>query len=557
MEHRNFLTCAAAVALVATFSAQGFAEESLKPGAESVVKQFNETAETFANPGQGWMTMQRMPHGDGRFPYSVAYFRLNWDELEPAEGQYDWRLIDESLQAWGKREVRIAFRIMTANAHSKGYYCSPKWLFDAGCRSFDYVEGGADPTSGGSRIKRVEPDYGDPLYLEKHGRFIKALAQRYDGNPGIEFIDIGSYGIWGEWHTTHPQPWPVRKQIIDMYLNGFRKTQLVSMSDDAEALAYALAHGTGFRRDGVGSPWHEANWIGSKKYAAVTGFAEQWKKAPVVFEWFGDYQYLRQRGWSFDRALDFMKANHVTLINDNVGRVPSEQMPKLEQLARLAGYRFVLREVSHPSGAVAGKKLAVKMKWSNVGVGKLYRRYPLALYLLDTKGTVVCCHIQPDSDPTQWLPGDTSMTGLLPVPDSVGPGRYTLAVALVDAATKQPAVGLAIDAPHRNRVYQLTEIAVGRAAEPALTWPQWHGPTRDCFVGGPAWPTSSGKGPFETALARRSGTGYSGPDCGRRPRLRGRNQGKENRDRTGVGSGNRPRTVEGRVAGRNGGAFHG
>lgn len=279
------------VAVVATVpAALGFAENL------QVVKRFRETDEMFVNPGQGWMTMQRMPHGDGRFPYSVAYFRLNWDELEPAEGQYDWRLIDESLQAWGKRGVRIAFRIMTANAHSKGYYCSPKWLFDLGCRSFDYLEGGADPTSGGSRINRVEPDYGDPLYLEKHGRFIKALAQRYDGNPEIEFIDIGSYGIWGEWHTTHPQPWPVRKRIIDMYLDGFCKTRLASMSDDEEALAYALAHGTGFRRDGVGSPWHEANWIGSKKYAAVTGFAEQWKKAPVVFEWYGDYKYLQQRG---------------------------------------------------------------------------------------------------------------------------------------------------------------------------------------------------------------------------------------------------------------------
>ena len=71
----------------------------------------------------------------------------------------------------------------------------------------------------------------------------RRLAERYDGNPQIEFLDIGSYGIWGEWHTKHPQPWPVRKQIIDMYLNGFRKTPLASMSDDAEALAYALANG--------------------------------------------------------------------------------------------------------------------------------------------------------------------------------------------------------------------------------------------------------------------------------------------------------------------------
>ena len=43
-----------------------------------------------------------------------------------------------------------------------------------------------------------------------------------------------------------------------------------------------------------------------------------------------------------------MQANHVTFINDNVGRVPADQMPKLQKLARVAGYRFVLREVSCP-----------------------------------------------------------------------------------------------------------------------------------------------------------------------------------------------------------------
>ena len=428
--------------------------------ATEVVTNFRETDETFANPGQGWMTMRRLPDGPGRFPYSVAYFRLNWEELEPVEGQYNWRLIDEAIAAWAKREARIAFRIMTTNAHSKGYYCSPKWLFDAGCKSFEYVAGGADIASGGARITRIEPDYGDPLYLEKHGRFIKALAERYDGNPQIEFIDIGSYGIWGEWHTTHPQPWPVRKQIIDMYLAGFRKTQLASMSDDAEALAYALAHGTGFRRDGVGSPWHEANWIGSKKYAQVQGFADQWKRAPVVFEWFGPYDYLIDRGWSFDRALDFMAANHVTFINDNVGKVPPDQMAKLEQLARRAGYRFVLREISHPESLARGETLTVNMNWSNVGVGKLYRRYPLVLYLLDATGAIVCQQTQADIDVTSWLPGDHSVAATLRLPATLQTGQYTLGLALVDSASEKPAIRLAIDAPHTDRVYRLSPVHV-------------------------------------------------------------------------------------------------
>ena len=112
-----------------------------------IVKVFQETEESFPNPGQGWMTMRRLPNGPGRFPYSVAYFRLNWADLEPTEGEYRWQLIDEPLAAWDKHDARIAFRIMATNAHSRGYYYSPKWLFDAGCKSYDYVEGRTDTTS--------------------------------------------------------------------------------------------------------------------------------------------------------------------------------------------------------------------------------------------------------------------------------------------------------------------------------------------------------------------------------------------------------------------------
>jgi len=61
------------VAMVTAISALGFAEESSQPGAERVVKRFNETKEAFANPGQGWMVMQRLPYGEGRFPYSTPW----------------------------------------------------------------------------------------------------------------------------------------------------------------------------------------------------------------------------------------------------------------------------------------------------------------------------------------------------------------------------------------------------------------------------------------------------------------------------------------------------
>ena len=36
--------------------------------------------------------------------------------------------------------------------------------------------------------------------------------------------------------------------------------------------------------------------------------AETWQRAPVVFEWFGNYEYLQSKGWSFDAAVNFMSA---------------------------------------------------------------------------------------------------------------------------------------------------------------------------------------------------------------------------------------------------------
>jgi hypothetical protein len=421
--------------LAALTALAAFAPRVTAAGESNIVRvQLREVDTLFANPGQGWMSQQRSPRGEPRFPCSVVYIRFNWAEAEPEEGRFNWKVIDDVIAAWKPRGAAVAMRVMTCNAHSSGYYTSPKWLFDAGCKSFEYLVGGDDPTSGGKRIPRIEPDYADPVYLEKHGAFIKALGNRYDGRPEVEFLDIGSYGVWGEWHTQHPAP-------------------------VAEVLDYALARGTGFRRDGVGSPWHEQNWVGSRKYAGVAGMAETWKHAPVVFEWFGDYAYLQSRQWPFDAAVDFMLNNHVTLINDNIGQVPPEAMPQLERLARLAGARFVLRELAHEKTVTRGMPLNVQMKWANVGAGKLHHAYALRLYLLNGTGQPVLT-AEAKADPRGWLPGEHTVQASIAVPATLTPGDYMLAVALVDPNAQRRSWQLAIAAPEHEGRYEISHVKV-------------------------------------------------------------------------------------------------
>jgi hypothetical protein len=416
-----------------------------------MIARFRETDSVFANPGQGWMS--------SRFPSTIKYIRLGWADFEPAPGKYDWSKIDDAIASAKKKGGKVALRIMTCSPHSSGYYTSPKWLFDEGCKSFEYLVGGDDPTSGGARIPRIEPDYSDPIYLLRHGEFIKALGEKYDESSDIEFLDIGSYGYWGEWHTPNPAPVSIRKKIVDMYIQAFKHTPLVFMSDDAEVLGYAIEKGAGIRRDGVGSRWHEQNWIGSAKYSAVKGMEDVWKHAPIVFEWYGNYDYILQRGWSFDSAIVFMLNNHVTLINDNIGSVPSDKMPQIERLSRFAGARFVLNEINHEKSVRKGSSLNITMKWNNKGAGKVYKPYLLRFFLLDSGNRIVFTY-DSSADPLSWFPGEFNIKESIKVPETMSAGSYKLAIALVNKIADQPSFHLAIDVPETNGLYILSNIKI-------------------------------------------------------------------------------------------------
>jgi len=154
-----------------------------------------------------------------------------------------------------------------------------------------------------------------------------------------------------------------------------------------------------------------------------------------------------------------MLSNHVTLINDNVGRVPAEAMPQLQKLARLAGARIVLRELAHEPTVKRGSPLTLQMKWANVGVGKLHRPYALRCFLLDATGQPAFT-ADAKAEPRDWLPGDHNLAESLSLPSTLNAGEYTLAVALVDPTGPGRPFRLAMDAPEKEDRYEVSKLRV-------------------------------------------------------------------------------------------------
>ena len=82
---------------------------------------------------------------------------------------------------------------------------------------------------------RWEVDFDDPIFLDKLGYFLAAAAARYDGSPEVAFIDVGSFGIWGEGHTGSSSRLPYSALTIqrhfDLYKKHFKHTLLTANDD--------------------------------------------------------------------------------------------------------------------------------------------------------------------------------------------------------------------------------------------------------------------------------------------------------------------------------------
>jgi hypothetical protein len=187
--------------------------------------------------------------------------------------------------------------------------------------------------------------------------------------------------------------------------------------------------------------------------------ADAWKRKPVVFEWYGKYDYLESQGWSFDAAVDFMLRNHATIINDNVGDVPEKDFPELQKLEKLAGARLVLRELAHETSVRPGGLLTLKMKMVNEGIAKIYYPYVLRLFLLNSMGQPVLT-TNAKADPCAWLPGEYNFDESITVPGTLAAGEYTIALALEDPAGKRRSFRLAINAPEKEGRYLLSKCRV-------------------------------------------------------------------------------------------------
>ena len=211
------------------------------------------------NPGKGWVQY----YGTDKYTddyISVGYTRWPWADIEPKEGRFNWKAIDDFIRLFQGHAKKAAFGVMNVST-GLGQYVTPKWVFDAGA-----VPLGVSDNSSPTGRQMIPKTWDDPVFLKKFKTFVQALGRRYDGHPELAFIDIRSYGNWGEGHTgmldapgiVLTPPENLKNNYFLPYFKAFPHTQLIvpwgSNFYDA-VYDWAVNQGAGMRRDGILSKW--------------------------------------------------------------------------------------------------------------------------------------------------------------------------------------------------------------------------------------------------------------------------------------------------------------
>ncbi len=435
-------------------------------------------------------------HWPHNYPDSgTAYFRWTWADLEPQRGQIDTAMIDAAIQSANALGETLGFRVM---AILEGGYGVPQWLTE-------------EPYSvEGAWIDGMFwPDVRDETFLAEHERFISALGARYDGHPGLDHVDIGTVGCWGEWNTAclsdaddlfdvyHPQSTAEEDAIqaayetmIDHHVAAFPNTPLVmlgiggSPGRSNDILVHATSSGTGWRVDCWGDwGFWGPGWTHMEDYypamieaatAADPTFADLWQWAPVQLEVCGVMEDWEDFGWTADepdgevyRTFEWSLQVHASVLNAKFSAVPDIYVDAVDDLLIHNGYRLVLDHLNHDGSVAAGATLTLSSTWTNAGTAPPYHERTLTWRLRSTDGGGEEARLASgQADIRGWLPGTTDVVDHVAVPADLPAGTYSIDVALLDRAGEEPdtdplpPLRLAIDGRDADGWYPVSAIDV-------------------------------------------------------------------------------------------------
>ncbi|MBR2308838.1 MAG: hypothetical protein IKA48_16885 [Fibrobacter sp.] len=278
-----------------------------------------------------------------------------WNKLNPAKGVYDWTELEKLLNALAEHNMTYALRVLPYTPSfiksdfppQEDYDWTPPFVYEMGAKKIQI-------DLRGTEYHAYAPVWDDSIYIWAAKEFAKALAEKYDGDPRIEYIDVRTFGEWGEWHTSHilGSEMPADSVLIDMldyYASLFKKTQLVLPSNGfGDVYTHALNLGITKRDDGfIGIPGRPDTLL--RAYNA---------NLPTIAENIAGYKTMLANDdlipggtqkWTAERWVDAITTAHLTYYvldqdNDCGYYFYKDNKALADSMSKVIGYNFTVTQ---------------------------------------------------------------------------------------------------------------------------------------------------------------------------------------------------------------------
>ena len=117
---------------------------------------------------------------------------------EPAESAFDWSHLDAEVARAKALGKKVSLSVAVGNR-------APAWVYEAGVKEFKFILSQPYQKATFCKEQRIPIPF-DSVFLEKWKSFIRALGQRYAGNPTVSKVRISGVNSYtAETHLPHEE----------------------------------------------------------------------------------------------------------------------------------------------------------------------------------------------------------------------------------------------------------------------------------------------------------------------------------------------------------------
>ena len=384
----------------------------------------------------------------------LVYIGLTWAQWEPAREEFATEWLEETyhIEEYKDAGKHAVLRFVCDVPGEAGHRDIPNWLYRSTMDGSEYT---AEFGSGYS------PDYNNELFMEEHDRALAALAAYCNSSDFVSYVELGSVGHWGEWHTdltsgatympTEENAW----NYVLAYTDSFTEAKLLMRRNYEMAVDGEL----GVYNDMIGDQDSTDEWLswledgGTQESGAISlslvPEENFWEKAPVGGEFCSSIPMEEMLDERLGDTLEQLDRMHLTFIGPKIPEYTLSDQAGYAAILDRIGYKIYVKDLAMQYNFRRGC-LDLKLNFANDGAAPFYWDWPVTLYVYGDEEEPVYWQTL-DLNLSELAPGkEIEVTGQIPFTDILRQG-FTVGIGIL-SPDEENRLSLAMESEDRDGI---------------------------------------------------------------------------------------------------------